>query len=104
MELLYGILAAVIGAIFWVLSFWERRKADPDQEIPLGTGPSREHRWPAHAYLIVGALLIGLSAPYLSDALGPGGFLLSVLAMLPYAILISWHNRRIKQRPSPITK
>lgn len=98
MELFYGTLALVTSAVFWVLLFWEQRKAEPHQEIPLGVGPGRKHPWQAHAYVVVAAGLMGLSAPYLSDALGAGGFLLGLVPALLYAALLSLHNRKVKQR------
>ena len=97
MELFYGMLALVTSAVFWVLLFWERRKAEPHEEIPLGVGPSRKHPWQAHAYVVVAAGLMGLSAPYLSDALGIGGFLLCFIPVLIYGVLLSLHNRKVKR-------
>lgn len=96
MELVYGILTTVTGAVFWGLVFWERRKTYPDGQIHWDIEPSGKDRWPAFAYLLIGAALMGISGSLHYTALGLTSIFLGLCTMLPYSLLLIWHNRRLK--------
>lgn len=96
MGLFLAALAVLAGCSLWILAFWERQKANPDQKIPHFSSPPSSDGL-AVVYLVLGGAMLGGAIGYLG--FHPGvGFLVMTLAVFPYPVLIYRHNRQIAQR------
>ncbi len=99
MDVLFGSLLQLAGAVTLLWSVHVNSAAKPDRRIPLLLGNQTRGSRKAYGLQVLGNLF-NLGGMYIwIQILGAPGVLMLLLSFLPHLLAVMLHNRRVAQGP-----